>query len=135
MMVGLGTDLCRVSRIERALRRWGKRFERRVFTPGEIGYCRERRRPEVHFASRFAAKEAVFKALGTGVARGVRWKEVEVVRQSGQAPQLRFSGRVARLLEERGVEAAHLSLTHDGDYALAVVVLEGERGKANALID
>ena len=86
MIVGVGTDLCRISRIERIVRRWEERFERRIFTAGEIGYCRERPHPEVHFAGRFAAKEAVFKALGTGLSRGVRWKEVEVIRLRGQAP-------------------------------------------------
>ena len=125
MILGLGTDLCRVSRIEQSLEQYGKRFEKRVFTPGEIDYCRRRSESAVHFAARFAAKEAAYKALGTGLSMGVRWKDVEVTRLPGKRPNIQLSGRADQLAREMGVTGVHLSLTHEGDHALAVVVIEG----------
>jgi len=126
VIVGLGTDLCRISRIAKALERWAERFERRVFTAAEREYCQARPATRaVHFAARFAAKEAAFKALGTGMAQGVRWKDAEVTRAPGEPPRLQLSGRAAEIARSQSVENVHLSLTHDGDFALAVVVLEG----------
>jgi holo-[acyl-carrier protein] synthase len=78
--------------------------------------------PEVHFASRFAAKEAVLKALGTGWGEGIAWREVEVVGARGRPPEVRLTGRAQRMAEGRGIQRFHLSLSHDGDYALAFVV-------------
>jgi holo-[acyl-carrier protein] synthase len=130
MIVGVGTDLCQVSRIGRALERWGERFEKKVFTPGEIAYCRARKEFATHFAARFAAKEAAYKALGTGISMGVRWKDVEVVRSDGP-PRLIFSGKAKEFADRLGADAFHVSLTHDADLAMAVVVLErqGQSGK------
>jgi len=124
LIIGVGTDLCQVSRIERAFFRWGERFERRIFTPVEIKYCRDQANASVHFAARFAAKEALFKALGTGLSLGIRWRDAGVYRPRGSRPVLQVTGRVARIAQELKVDHVHLSLTHEGDYALATVILE-----------
>ena len=125
MIVGLGTDLCRVERIAAMLERYGERFERRIYTAEERAYCRSRPKTAAnHFAGRFAAKEAAFKALGTGLSMGMRWRDVEVTRRPGEPPRLRFVGRAAQRADRMGVDNIHLSITHDGDMAMAVVVLE-----------
>ncbi len=120
---GIGVDLAQIARMRRAVERWDERFLRRVFTDAEIAYCRERRDPVPHLAARFAAKEAALKALGTGLALGIRWREVEVRRERGQPPTLALTGRCRELALARGAGVALVSLTHDGDYALAQVVL------------
>lgn len=120
---GMGVDLAQIPRFRRAVERWDDRFLRKVFTDDEIAYCRDRRDPIPHLAARFAAKEAALKALGTGLALGTRWREVEVRRAPGQAPTLTLTGRCQALAAARGADTALLSLTHDGDYALAQVLL------------
>jgi holo-[acyl-carrier protein] synthase len=125
MVLGLGTDITEVPRIARSIERFGKHFLERVYTPGEIAYCLARKKSSAQsFAARFAAKEAGAKALGTGISRGVTWKEIEVVRAAGQAPQLRLSGRAAVRAERLGVTRISLSLTHSAETALAVVIME-----------
>ena len=106
--------------------RWHDRFVARVFTDDEIAYCRARRDPAPHFAARFAAKEAGFKALGTGVQLGVRWRELEVRRERGQAPELVLSGRSREIGRSRGGSRMLLTLTHEGEYALAQAMLVGD---------
>jgi len=130
VIVGIGIDLVHVPRIRSAIERWQERFLGRVFTPDEVAYARGRRDPAEHLAARFAAKEATLKALGTGLSLGVRWREVEVRRSRGQPPRLALSGRTAALGAARGIRAFHVSLTHDGDYAMAQVLAEGEPGGA-----
>jgi holo-[acyl-carrier protein] synthase len=125
MIVGIGVDLASVSRVDGLLARRGDRALARLFTPAEARRCRERRHPPESFAARFAAKEAFFKALGTGWGRGGAWTEVEVVSAHSGAPSIRLSGTAAALAERRGVRSIHLSLTHTGDTAAAFVVLEG----------
>ena len=122
---GIGVDLAMIPRMRKVIERWDDRFLRRVFTEEEIAYCQRRRDPVPHLAARFAAKEAGLKALGTGLRMGVRWKELEVRRERGQAPTLVLSGRTQALARAKGATRAFLSLTHDGDYALAQVVLVG----------
>lgn len=104
------------------IERWQDRFVDRVFTDDEIAYCRSRRDPAPHFAARFAAKEAFLKALGA--PPGLRWTEIEVRSTPGGAPVLVLSGEAAAAARRRGVASQHLSLTHAGDVAAAVVVLE-----------
>jgi holo-[acyl-carrier protein] synthase len=106
--------------------RWQDRFVGRVFTDDEIAYCRARRDPAPHFAARFAAKEAGFKALGTGLQMGVRWRELEVCREREEAPTLVLSGRAREIGLVRGGSRMLLSLTHEGDYALAQAMLVGD---------
>jgi holo-[acyl-carrier protein] synthase len=125
---GIGVDLAQIPRMRRVVERWDERFLRRVFTEEEIAYCRARRDPVPHLAARFAAKEAVFKALGTGLRMGVNWREIEVRRTRGQAPTVVLSGRCRALAEARGADRVLISLTHDGDYALAQVLLIGGAG-------
>jgi holo-[acyl-carrier protein] synthase len=120
---GIGVDLVRIPRMRDVIGRWDDRFLRRVFTDAEIAYCRARRDPVPHFAARFAAKEAALKALGTGLRLGVRWRELEVRRERGQAPTLVLSGRSREISLARGGRRMLLTLTHDGDYALAQAML------------
>src|SRR5262245_25103550 len=123
---GVGVDLAQIPRLRRVVARWDERFLRRVFTDEEIAYCRRRRDPIPHFAARFAAKEAALKALGTGLSMGVSWRELEVRRERGQAPTMALSGRSAAIAQSRGASRVLVSLTHDGDYAFAQVMLVGE---------
>ena len=122
-MRGIGVDLVRIPRMRDVIGRWDDRVLRRVFTEAEIAYCRARRDPVPHFAARFAAKEAALKALGTGLRLGVRWREVEVRRERGQAPTLVLSGRSREIGLARGGRRMLVTLTHDGDYALAQAML------------
>lgn len=125
---GIGIDLVRIGRMREVIARWEDRFLRRVFTDGEIAYCRARRDPAQHFAARFAAKEAGLKALGTGLRLGVSWRELEVRRERGQAPTLVLSGRSREIGRARGGQRMLLALTHEGDYALAQAMLVDDDG-------
>jgi holo-[acyl-carrier protein] synthase len=126
LIVGTGIDVIEITRVERALRRSGERFARRVFAGSEIRDCDARRRSGPHFAVRFAAKEAVMKALGTGWAGGVRWVDIETVSEPGASPDqlsLRLHGRVAELAAERNARA-HLAVSRTRSHAMALVLLE-----------
>jgi holo-[acyl-carrier protein] synthase len=125
MVLGIGIDLTEVGRIEEALARHGARFLARVYTEGERSYCMERRNPAPSLAARFAAKEAASKALGTGMRQGVSWLQMEVTRPPGEAPTMQLWGAAAARAEAMGVHRIHLSLTHTGDHAQAMVLLEG----------
>jgi holo-[acyl-carrier protein] synthase len=125
MVVGLGTDLIEVHRIEQSIQRFGDRFLTRIYTPSEIAYCtRKQKSAAESFAARFAAKEAGAKALGTGISRGVTWLEIEVTREPTGKPMLALHGRAALRAQSLGVKHMTVSLTHTGDVALAVVVME-----------
>ena len=124
MIVGLGTDLMEIARIEESIARYGERFLARVYTPGEIAFCQRKKNSAESFAARFAAKEAAAKALGTGISRGVSWQEIEVTRRPGERPELVFHGRAAEWAREMGVKRAALSLTHSRNLAMAVVIME-----------
>ena len=124
MILGVGLDVVPISRMAAMLARHGERVERRLFSDGERADCAGRAIPAQHYAARFAAKEATLKALG--VPAGLRWVEMEVRSEPGGAPRLILSGEAARAARERGVRHQHLSLTHAGDVAAAVVVLEGD---------
>jgi holo-[acyl-carrier protein] synthase len=125
MVLGLGTDLMETRRVEESIDRYGERFLERIFTPDEVAYClRKKKNAAESFAARFAAKEAGAKALGTGISRGVSWKEFEVRREASGRPTLHLSGRAAELAEAMGVKRIQLSLTHSRELALAVVVIE-----------
>ena len=127
MVVGLGTDLIEIARIERSLARFGDSFLRRIFTPGEIAYCMAKKKNSAEsLAARFAAKEAGAKALGTGISRGVSWRELEVRRAPGQRPELHLSGRAAQIAATLGVNRLSLSLSHSRELSIAVVVAEAE---------
>ena len=124
MVIGLGTDLTEIERVERSIARFGDRFLERVFTARERAYCMRKKTSGESFAARFAAKEAGAKALGTGIGRGVVWHDFEVRREPGQRPTLHLSGRAAELARGLGVVQVSLSLTHTRGLAMAVVVME-----------
>ena len=124
MIVAIGIDLVEIDRIEEVFKRRGDRFRGRVFTDQEVGYCENRSSRFASYAARFAAKEAVMKALGTGWSEGIAWRDVEVVTGNSGAPTIQLHGRALERLREIGAEKAHVSLTHSGNFAIAEVVLE-----------
>lgn len=124
MIVGIGIDVIQNERIAASLERFPDRFVSRIYTAGESEYCRQCAHPAIHFAARFAAKEAAFKALGTGWAKGVRWKDVEVERLESGQPRLSLHGVARELATALGATGYHVSLTHDQLVSAAVVVLE-----------
>lgn len=128
MLVGVGIDLVETERMRRAIERGGARLLDRLFSPAEVRYCSSRRNPGLHYAARLAAKEALFKALGTGWSGGVSWRDAEVRLDEAGRPELGVGGRARALLDEAGVIRVHLSLTHTDMVAGAVVVLEGDGG-------
>ncbi len=124
MILGTGVDIAEVPRIRESIERFGDRFLRRIFTDGEIRYCERKARRFESYAARFAAKEAGMKALGTGWSRGVRWRDIEVVRPKGQRPTIQFHGEAAAIAAKLGAKNIALSLTHTSEEALAHVILE-----------
>jgi len=124
MVVGIGIDIVQSGRIEKAIKKWEKRFLNRIFTPLEQEYCLHHKSPHLFFGGRFAVKEAMFKAIGTGWRGGVQWKEVEVRNLSTGQPVVSVSGKIKALLMEKKVEWIHVSITHDTDYSVGQVILE-----------
>ena len=118
-----GVDIIEITRVRQVAERYGERFLRRIYTEGEVAYCRGRA-PQL--ASRFAAKEAVMKALGTGT-RGVRWRDIEVVRERGRAPRILLHGTALARAEMLGIDHLSVSLSHSKEYAVAFVVGESLR--------
>lgn len=135
MITGLGVDIVEIDRMREALER-RPRMKERLFSADERRYCDKRSRPEVHYALRFAAKEAVLKALGTGFS-GMRFTDVEVVREGSGRPVPKLSGRAAEVAEELGVVEMHLSLsfTHTTAVASAVAITEGARPRKDEKVD
>jgi holo-[acyl-carrier protein] synthase len=127
MIIGSGIDLAEIGRIQQSVDRYGNRFLDRVFTAAEQAYCLRKRNSAESLAARFAAKEAGAKALGTGISHGVRWLEIEVVREPSGRPTIQFHGRAAQIAERLGVVHAALSITHTASLAMASVVLEDRR--------
>ena len=124
-IIGLGLDATDIDRIADTIERYGNRFLERIFTPGEVEYCQRRRVPAIHFAGRFAAKEAAMKALGTGHSQGVLWRDVEVIRRGGP-PQLALHGGAGRRLATIGGRKTLLTITHSDELALAEVMILGD---------
>lgn len=129
MIIGIGVDIVDLARIRDMVDRHGKRFLSKTFTDEEIAYCQSRRKPAQHFAARFAAKEAVFKALGTGWREGMGWKEIEVQIDHLGRPRISLVGRAAMKARELGIDEMHVSVSHCDCHAIAhVVAVGGERG-------
>jgi holo-[acyl-carrier protein] synthase len=124
MIVGSGIDIAEVPRVAESIARFGERFLRRIFTEEEIRYCDSKANRIERYAARFAAKEAAMKALGTGWSRGIRWRDIEVFRQPGSRPTIRFHGRASEIAAQLGAQNVSLSLTHTTEQALASVILE-----------
>ena len=120
MLHATGVDLIEVERIKKVIERWGERFLRRVFTPWEIAYCREKKLPHFSFAARFAAKEATLKAIGSGLSEGVRWTSIEVVADRYGSPAVRLGQKIQRLIGDKEVK---ISMSHTKEYAIAVALL------------
>ena len=123
-VIGIGVDLVDCARIERSLDRFGEKFLRRVFTEGEIEYSMSMKFPARHLAARFAAKEAVSKAFGTGIGKAMGWRNIDIRKKKSGEPYLVFSGPAQELATKRGVTAALITLSHTDHHAMACVVLE-----------
>ena len=124
MITGIGIDVVQNDRIRQSIERFGERFLNRIFTAAEIEYCKQSGTSEIHYAARFAAKEAAFKALATGWAEGVTWKDVEVVRLASGKPELHLHGEALSRATSAGAKRFHVSLTHDQLVSCAVVIFE-----------
>ncbi len=123
-VLGVGLDLVEVSRLEAVLKRQGERFVQRVFTEGERAYCGGKKEPGPFYAARFAAKEAVAKAFGTGIGAQIGWQDIEVAHHPSGAPLVHLRGKGAELAQARGVTEVLISLTHTSQTAAASVVLQ-----------
>ncbi|MGH9407748.1 MAG: holo-ACP synthase [Terriglobia bacterium] len=130
MIVGTGIDIADTHRIRESIKRYGGRFRNRIYTPGEIAYCERFKDTAERYAARFAAKEAAFKALGTGWKAGVRWLDVEIVHQPGGRPDLVLRGRAEAIAREMGVARMAVSLSHAHRYAMAQVIFESDEVRA-----
>jgi holo-[acyl-carrier protein] synthase len=125
VIVGLGLDIAEVDRIAGVIRRHGHPLLQRLYTTAEIAYCESHHNKFERYAARFAAKEAAMKALGTGWTRGVRWRDIEVVRARGGRPTLTLEGVARQIAQGLGVKNISLSITHSENIALAQVIFEG----------
>jgi len=124
MIVGTGVDIAETSRIEQVLERHGERFAKRIYTPAEIAYCEKFKNKAERYAARFAAKEAAFKALGTGWGNGVHWVDVEVTHLPSGKPELVLTGRALEVAQTLGVSRSSVSISHSDRYVVAQVIME-----------
>jgi len=124
MIYGTGIDIVDITRFERFLREGMDSLFHRLFTPREIEYCSRKKKCAQHYALRFAAKEAFFKAYGTGLREGMSWRDVEVVNDELGKPELELHGRAAEIFREKGLRRTLVTLSHDGAYGVALVILE-----------
>lgn len=122
MIYGVGIDLVRIERMKSVVEKWGRRFLERVFTEGEISYCYEKKDPYLSLAVRFAAKEALIKAIGSAVP--VSLTDIEIMNIETGKPFIKINGRLRDFFREKSISRAHLSLSHEHDYGIACVVLE-----------
>jgi holo-[acyl-carrier protein] synthase len=126
MLLGTGIDIIEVERIRASHERFGERFLNRVLLPDEIRYCLSHKEPAPFLAARFAAKEAISKAFGTGIGAQLSWQDMEVGRKASGEPFVILHGGGQKLLEARGGHRMLISLSHTQNYACAVAILEGE---------
>ena len=124
-IIGIGLDATEIDRIADMITAYGDRFLHRIFTDGEVAYCMRRRVSAIHFAGRFAAKEATMKALGTGHTQGVLWRDIEVIRRGGP-PQLQLHGGAERRFSKIGGRSSLLTITHTDALAFAQVLITGD---------
>ena len=124
MIFGVGIDLVEIGRIETILNKWEEKFLCRIYSAEEIRYCNERARPAVHFAARFAVKEAFLKAIGLGMGGGVRFRDIETTHDERGKPLLKLAGSARSFLEAREIRSVHLTISHTNAHATAVVMLE-----------
>jgi holo-[acyl-carrier protein] synthase len=124
MILGTGIDIIEVARIKASYEKFGDRFLKRILGPGEIAYCLSHQQPAPFLAARFAAKEAISKAFGTGIGKHLSWQDVEVGRRDSGEPFVILHAGASKLLQQRGGRTVHLSLSHTEFYAAAVAILE-----------
>lgn len=124
-IIGIGTDITECLRIARMIDRHGEVFLQRVYTPTEIAYCQNRKQATQHFTGRWAAKEAVLKALGTGWIRGISWLDVEVVNRPGGQPEVVLKDGAKKVADQLGVERIQISISHCRTHAVAFAVAVG----------
>lgn len=124
MILGVGIDIIEVARVQATYEKFGERFLNRILHASEIAYCLSHKSPAPFLAGRFAAKEAIAKAFGTGIGAQLGWRDMEVVRRESGEPYVILHGGGQRLLQARGAKAAYISLSHTQNYAAAVAVLE-----------
>ena len=127
MILGTGIDIVETARIRDSLEKFGDRFLNRCFLPDEIAYCRSMKFPELHLAARFAAKEAISKAFGTGIGKHLGWRDMEICKHDSGEPFVQLYGKGTELSQARGVTIVMVSLSHCKDYAAASAVLVGTR--------
>jgi holo-[acyl-carrier protein] synthase len=125
-ILGIGTDIVEVLRIAQMIERHGELFITRVYTDHEIEYCTARKAATQHYAGRWAAKEAVLKAIGTGWVRGIGWRDVEIRNQPGGAPVVTLRGGARDVVERRGIRRLHVTISHCRCHAVAHAIAEGE---------
>jgi len=125
-VLGIGVDLVECARIQHSIDRFGERFLHRVFTDGEIEYSISMKFPARHLAARFAAKEAVSKAFGTGIGKAMGWRDIDIGKKPSGEPFLVFARGAKKLAKERGVSNALITLSHTEHHAMACVVLDGK---------
>ncbi|NIT14554.1 MAG: holo-[acyl-carrier-protein] synthase [Candidatus Dadabacteria bacterium] len=121
MIDGMGVDLVRIDRIKDILNKWDTKFTDKLFTSNEIEYCTKHKDNHLHFASTFAAKEAFIKAHGRG---NIRFKDIEILRENTGKPVIRLHGKAREMIVDKHINTINLTMTHDGEYCIAVVVLE-----------
>ena len=126
MIIGIGVDIVQIERVRKLVENYSE-FMHQVFTAREIEFCQAKADSASSYAARFAAKEAMMKALSTGWNEKVNWLDIEVINEEQGNPILKIKGRTLKLMKKMGVYQTHLSLSHERDYALAFVVLEGEK--------
>lgn len=126
MIIGTGIDIVAVKRIKETEARWGERFLKRVFTEGELAYSFRHKFPHIHLAARFASKEAMMKALGTGLSGGIRWKDIEVINKESGKPEMVLHGKAREMADSMGIRGIQMSIAHDEGFAIAQVVVDGD---------
>jgi len=127
-VLGTGIDIVEIGRLEQVMARRGHRFADRVFTEAERAYCESRPRPAMHYAGRFAVKEAVLKAIRTGWVKGIRWTDIEVTLGPSGAPSVHLTGGALARATKIGVTSFHISISHTETNAVACAIAEGEKG-------
>ena len=123
--LGIGIDIVETTRVAESIAKFGDRFLQRCFLPGEVAYCQTMKFPARHFAARFAAKESISKAFGTGIGRQLGWRDMEICKHPTGEPFVKLHGKGVELARQRGVQAVWVSLSHCEQYAVAQAILVG----------
>jgi len=124
MIYGVGVDIIEINRIKKSLTRFANQFEEKIFTINEINYCRSKAEPSVHFAGRFAVKEAVMKSLGKGMGQNIDWKDIEVENIESGQPVLQIYGKCKTLFDQLKLKKIHISISHDKSHAVGQAIAE-----------